>query len=170
MTRCDWGRIAGLDGWTRIASLSASPRYLSEYLVQLCDDAYTVPLQHGPTLDPLPFDVAGLILWAPDEGAACRALSMEIERDSGLVGVVPEPLRICSRMNYAEIRKALRAMGQGDVLESASYRIATDGAFIHRELQNHRYAFFFRKRGGNAEPPYAAAIHLPRRVPASPDA
>lgn len=52
-------------------------------------------------------------------------------------------------------------------METASYRIASDGAFIHRAVRNQRYGYFFRERAGNGERPYAAEIRLPRRIAGS---
>lgn len=101
------------------------------------------------------------IFWAASEGAAHRALLMDIEADDSLIGDVPEYfLPNSAGPTYGEIVEALRRGGDS-YLETASYRIATDGLFVHRTIKNEQFTFFFRgPEYNNGEKPYAAIKKL----------
>ena len=48
----------------------------------------------------------------------------------------------------------------------ASYRIATDGAFIHKVIEGNGFKFYFRdKEERPDEKPYAIAYGIPRGQP-----
>lgn len=96
------------------------------------------------------------VFCAPDDGAIRRVVAMETEEDSGVLltppsvflpdGVEPE---------YGKILAGLKKMNPRVCQESASYRIAVDGNFVHRTIETEKYTFYFRGTSDdNSEPPY----------------
>ena len=78
-----------------------------------------------------------LLLRAETEGAALRAALMELESDEAASCAKPpgELLLPCGALAYGDIRAALRSGKHGLFSEAANYRIARDGAFIHRVVR-----------------------------------
>ena len=73
------------------------------------------------------------ILWATSDGAARRVYSDEIESDDLQTALPPrELLPLGADCSYVQIVKSLKASGARGISESASYRIMTDGLFIHK--------------------------------------
>ncbi|MGY3325875.1 hypothetical protein [Pseudomonas sp. TE3911] len=93
--------------------------------------------------------------WAASQGAFRRACFREVESDDMALGYPPEvliPER--SGATYSQIKQALTAMG--DVMEHASYRIMSDGAFIHKSLESASVVYHFRSLDSlDDELPYA---------------
>ncbi|MBN6207493.1 hypothetical protein JYK21_13545 [Ralstonia pickettii] len=114
-------------------------------------------LTHNPNA---PF-VTG-VLFTPDDGAARRISVLAIEEDQGAPlmappGVLPEG----SACSYAAILAALKRAEPKVCLETASYRIATDGKFVHRTIETELYTFYFRaSKHSDLEQPYALLYKL----------
>lgn len=105
--------------------------------------------------------VAG-VLWASTEGAARRARFSEIEADEGVAADIPAwclPEGVAPR--FGDI---LRAVNKDIVTissEFATYRIASDGKFICRNIATRAYHYYFRgRRRNDSEPPFAAMRKL----------
>ena len=101
----------------------------------------------------------GSVILAASDGAIRRALLREIESDDGKALDVPAeflPSGGAVEATYGEILRGLKNDKSKACFETASYRIATDGLFIHRKIETERFAFFFRKpEHDDTEPPYA---------------
>jgi hypothetical protein len=64
-------------------------------------------------------------------------------------------------MTYGEIVHELKKGHLGEYEETASYRIASDGAFVHRHITTAAFTFHFRKREhDDSEPCYAIEYRL----------
>jgi hypothetical protein len=99
------------------------------------------------------------ILWAASAGAARRATVMQIEEDDGAALmppceflIAPEADTWASILDVAKYKNIF-------IMESASYRIATDGLFVHKQIDTKPFIYFFRSPEveGN-ERPYAIQI------------
>ncbi|WP_426212033.1 hypothetical protein [Massilia sp. TWP1-3-3] len=97
------------------------------------------------------------IFFAPDDCAMMRVAAMNIEEDSGSLltspaGFLPDEVL----PEYGPILNWLKDMRPNVCQESASYRIASDGLFVHRTIETERYTFYFRgATDDDHEPPYA---------------
>lgn len=93
--------------------------------------------------------------WTVSAAAFRRAYSFDIEADDFAIGVPPvELLPDDAAPTYGQIKRALAAVGR--VMEHASYRVMSDGAFIHRSLESADASYHFRSRDDvDDEPPYA---------------
>ena len=81
--------------------------------------------------------------WASSEGAFRRAYFREVESDD--MAVSPPPMELMpegSGTTYIQIKRALMAIGT--VMEHASYRVMSDGAFVHKSLENSSAVYHFR--------------------------
>ena len=103
------------------------------------------------------------VLWAPDRSAARRAMDLAIEEDLGIQASPPtEMLPPHSSSEYVEILAGLKKMGAKVCQETASYRIAIDGIFVHRSIETERYTFYFRSpKDDRYEQPFAILCKLP---------
>lgn len=104
--------------------------------------------------------VAG-VMWATSEGAARRAWFLEIEADEGTDSDIPGwcmPEGVAPR--FGDIAHALGS----SAMQFASYRIASDGKFVCRNIESRAYHYCFRGRGRNdSEPPFVAVRKLLER-------
>jgi len=100
-----------------------------------------------------------LIIWAPSAGALKRAFNGDIESDDGISGIPPNEMLISPTANtWGTIKEQAKELGI-KFLESASYRIMTDGAFIQKQLQSRTYRAYFRSRNTKFnEHPYVIAV------------
>lgn len=104
--------------------------------------------------------IAG-VLWAADLSSALRVVNFDIERDAGVEGEVPEVFLPGEyMMAYEDVVEFLNMAESGGCLESATYRIATDGAFVYRSIESVGYAFYFRKPNGDRDMPFAVMKKL----------
>lgn len=82
------------------------------------------------------------VYWASSEPGFRRAYSMDIENDDLAVRPPPtELLPVGADGTYAQIKNAL---AEGSYMECASYRVMTDGAFIHKSLDSASASYYFR--------------------------
>ncbi|MEQ9725502.1 hypothetical protein ABRP29_07680 [Pseudomonas sp. WHRI 8822A] len=102
------------------------------------------------------------VIWGAGDGAVKRAFSLNIECDEGDIKKAPrEFLPSASSGEYGSILKALEYGCPKHCLETAVYRVASDGAFVNRVIEAGGFKFFFR--GGlhdDTEPPYAVLRKL----------
>jgi hypothetical protein len=101
--------------------------------------------------------------WACSEPAFRRAYFRNIENDD--MDKCPPPVELLptgAEMNYGSIRGALRSLDPDHFSEHASYRVMSDGAFIHKSLESLRAIYYFRSpQIIESERPYAILL---RRV------
>lgn len=165
----DWTRVLSKKGWLSLRSVDPPPRHVTGGIVQLGDGMYAYSVPHNQALDRsdpgVPY--TGLVLWAPNDGAAIRALSTEFERDDPSVRESPPP-ELSAHLHgatYGEILAGGRRMNIAP-FESAVYRIASDGLFIRKELGIGNITYLFRERGKKrGEAPFAVKIGLSRVGP-----
>lgn len=85
------------------------------------------------------------LYWACSEPAFRRAYYRDVENDDMAVCVPPfELLPIGSGGTYSQIKNALGALGSGKFMEYASYRVMSDGVFIHKSLESSSAVYYFR--------------------------
>jgi hypothetical protein len=99
------------------------------------------------------------VVWAQSDGAARRIWDMSIESDEVLEAQFPSELSLgLSLPTYANLLTALSTKYPGQTMESASYRIATDGKFVKKTISADNYEFYFRCNEDNPfELPFAAS-------------
>jgi hypothetical protein len=158
-----WKELKALRCWTPLRQVSQSAIPVRDVLYKICDGQYLLAVSHNERFErdeKGPF-VTGL-LWAETDGAAKRATLMEIEADDSRdASSPPEDLVPEGARSYGEIVKALKRQGQS-VQEYAEYRVATDGAFVHRTIEAGAQSFFFRKvEHDDFDPCYAIRYTLP---------
>lgn len=94
---------------------------------------------------------------ASDDGAIMRATAMDIEKDAGILLLPPAgflPPEVIPE--YGAILNWLKSVRPTVLQEAASYRIASDGRFVHRTIETEKYTFYFRGASDdNNERPYA---------------
>lgn len=148
-----WEGLKSIAAWTPLPALQHTTRHLSGTLFQLSVTQYLIcpPSNERFERPPgIPGFIAAL-LWAQYEGAARRAILMDVEADKPELRPLPEPppselLLPGASDTYGSIVAELRTERHGKFLESATYRVARDGAFIHRNISAAPYTFFFRSR------------------------
>jgi hypothetical protein len=95
------------------------------------------------------------ILWAASRGAAMRAWHSKIEADDLQLSIPPYYVLFNGARSYGELTHSLKK-NEISFLESASYRIMVDGAFIHRKISTRGATYYFRALQEIAdEAPYA---------------
>ncbi len=83
------------------------------------------------------------------EGAARRAFNGEIEADDGTTLRIEDIIIGLKDAKYLSILEFARNNQSRIVQETASYRIARDGAFIHRKIETEKWIFYFRQPDNN---------------------
>lgn len=85
------------------------------------------------------------IFWACSEPAFRRAYFRDVENDDMAKCLPPvELLPSGSGMSYGSIRKVLSSLESDQFLEYASYRVMSDGAFVHKSLEGRKAIYYFR--------------------------
>lgn len=85
------------------------------------------------------------LYWACSEPAFRRAYYRDVENDDMVVCQPPsELLPIGAGMTYSQIKKALISVGSDKFMEHASYRVMSDGAFVHKSLESLSAVYYFR--------------------------
>jgi len=88
-----------------------------------------------------PYAVAALI--CPDKSSAERIIQFDIENDVGSTLDFNEFfLKVPN--SYSEILSFVKQENASFINESASYRIAKDGAFLFKSIETEKYKFYFR--------------------------
>lgn len=98
--------------------------------------------------------------WACSEPAFRRAYFRDIENDD--MEKCPPPAQLLppgAGVNYSSIRSSLRSLDPDHFAEHASYRVMSDGAFIHKSLESLRAIYYFRSpKIIESEMPYAILL------------
>jgi hypothetical protein len=95
------------------------------------------------------------LLWAASTGAALRAWFSNVEADEETMVPTSSHLKSCE---YAAILSELKS-SSCPYTESASYRIMSDGKFVHKSIQTRGRTYFFRSRDVKASEPAYAVLH-----------
>ncbi|MGK9416191.1 hypothetical protein ACSSUR_08545 [Pseudomonas cedrina] len=83
------------------------------------------------------------VYWAASDAAFRRAYFRDIESDDGTVCLPPlELMPEGARATYMQIKRALETTG--NVMEYATYRVMSDGAFVHKGLASLPAVYYFR--------------------------
>jgi hypothetical protein len=162
----DWSKISSIPAYAPAFELFPSAVHIEGTLYQLDETSYFLASDLNHKLEPTPggpFIMS--LLWAVDQGAARRAALNQIELDTCHIVVLPPSwlLPDQSKPTYGSIRQGVIDSGASGFLETADYRIATDGAFIHRSISSRGREYFFRTTDGDEEHPYAIRVRLARK-------
>ncbi|BDB19898.1 hypothetical protein cym2001_32630 [Pseudomonas sp. CYM-20-01] len=97
------------------------------------------------------------LYWASSEAAFRRAYYRDVENDDLAVCQPPaELLPAGAGATYRQIKEALGALGSDRLMEYASYRVMSDGAFVHKGLESASAVYYFRSHDiAHDEMPYA---------------
>src|SRR5262245_51440034 len=143
----NWSRLVEIPCWTPLDQTGLATLHIKDTLYQVEAHCYLIAVPHDEryqTVDDKQF--VTLLIWAQSRGAALRAALMEIESDAIFAGVTPPPEMLLPNApnTYGETITALKSGKYGTYSEHASYRIARDGAFIHRAVCTRKFEFYFR--------------------------
>lgn len=141
-----WKDLKALRCWTPLSEVTHSATPLGSGLYGIGQGQYLIAVPHNDRFERNergPFVTA--VLWAETNGAAKRAKLMQIETDDSQgPSPTPDDLLPEHARTYGEIVAVLKRRGE-EFQEYAEYRVATDGAFVHRTIEAFPYSFFFRK-------------------------
>ncbi len=146
-----WDALKKISAWTPLTALEEPFEHLGGTLFRLSPTQYLICPPYDAEFVRRP-DVPGFVaavLWAAYDGAARRAVLKEVEADNPESRPLAEPappgelLLPGAGVTYGSIVAALRARPPGKFLESATYRLAKDGTFVHRNISAAPYSFFW---------------------------
>lgn len=163
-----WYDLLHLQKWCPLAQITYEYEVLDDNLCRFEDTKYflrtpyTVRDGKITMVDGGPFLSA--LVWACGDGAVLRAVRQELEKDDGRVLTPPRELLPSDNVaGYGAILAGLRSNGAVGIIECASYRIATDGLFLHRTIMSNIADYHFRSREDRSdEVPYAIVWKLTR--------
>lgn len=143
MTSKKWVLLCALRPGTPIDVLGQDLLVLEDDVYKLSSSQYC--LAEAPYGEPDATPRLISFYWACSEKAFRRAYFKEVEGDDMAVCNPPsELLPEGPGATYGQIRDALRSCGGDRAMEHASYRIMSDGAFVHRSLENASATYHFR--------------------------
>ncbi|MDR6234571.1 hypothetical protein [Pseudomonas oryzihabitans] len=100
------------------------------------------------------------VFWACSESSFRRAYFRDVENDD--MAKSPPPVELIpsgADADYISIRNALKALDFKNFSEYASYRVMSDGAFVHKCLETQKFVYYFRSPEiVECEPPYAILL------------
>lgn len=150
--------------WVPLRHVVSCAEPVGRNLFRIAPCQYLVALPSNERFEVTPdAPLVTALLWAPTDGAARRVLLFEVEADE-LADAEPPPelLPAGHSRTYGRILDHVRGTGEGMVIESATYRIARDGAFVQRNILTRQVEFHFRKRHGAHDRCYAITYRLSR--------
>jgi hypothetical protein len=159
----DWSKLASVRAWTPLQDIRVRSVQVKDTLFRLGQSCYVAALKHNIDFGASNCRRITSLLWAESEGAALRALFMEIEADEAIPGLqIPQEMLLTGGpATYGGILAAVRTGRHGRFLQHADYRIAKDGAFIHRTISGQTFSFHFRGLAEEeSERPYAIQRRL----------
>jgi hypothetical protein len=156
-----WDDLVQIQLWTPLSAIQVPAVELSERLRKIAAHQFILVVEsdlrgtaNGPFIT--------MAVWAESDGAALRAIELSKESDQPCESDGP-PERLLppgATASYGSIVATLREQG-ADFMESAEYRIASDGAFVHKVIHSPQANFYFRSPEEIAgEKPYAVSYRL----------
>lgn len=127
-----------------ISSLGFPVTMLDQSLAQADPNTFLLLSKFGLDFILLPEPDIAALVWATSVGAMRRIVKFEIEGDDGIVLAPPSAFTFGISPTYVELLKYCKAKWPSATMETASYRIASDGKFISREIETPDVSFYFR--------------------------
>ena len=148
-----WSVIRALEAGSDVDALEQGLSLIDEGVYRTSDTQYCLADIHIESGQERLVLVS--FFWTVSAAAFRRAYLFDIDADDFAIGVPPvELLPDGTAPTYGQIKRALAAVGM--VMKHASYRVMSDGAFIHRSLESADASYHFRSRDDvDDEPPYA---------------
>jgi hypothetical protein len=128
--------------WTPLRELSIDTRKLSENVRKIEDCKYLVVVESDLAGNAEDGPYVTMIAWAETDGAALRAIDGALEADARQSKTQEPPIVLLpgeAASTYGVIIVRLKKLGES-ILESGEYRIASDGAFLHKVVRSSRAA------------------------------
>lgn len=133
--------LTGKESLTDVVDGINDLNFLSSRLYKYSDNIYLIVSSRGRVRS---------FVWADSDAAAKRAVDSDNEAYSGPVRNKPaDMIHELNDYTYQGISDWLNKQDEY-YQESASYRIAVDGAFVHKQIETAKYSFLFL--GENIKP------------------
>ena len=161
-----WADLKFLRRWTPLSQVTTDAVSLGDDLFKVGRGKFLICVPYNRDLEEQGGNrFVTTLVWAGTDGAARRAVLMQIEADQSSKERPPADLLPPGQpVTYGEIVWELKKGHLGEYEETASYRIASDGAFVHRHITTAAFSFHFRKREpDDSEPCYAIEYRLPEK-------
>jgi hypothetical protein len=144
--------------WMPVSTLPEMTTEIDDGIYKI-GDAYLFTVPHHQDISPSQEPVISQVIWSPSLGSLKRAYSHNLESDDGAAGEPPLEMRLKQdAVTYQTILAELKAQNL-KYMESATYRIMTDGKFVHKQIESKYYHAYFRSRHVEPEEkPYAIAV------------
>lgn len=152
-----WKDLLELPVWTRLNDLRTSTMKLSDSLRKIEGGKYLLVVDRDLAGNTSGGPFVTMAVWGESDGAALRAIDGALEADLEHSSAVmpPEELLPAEHPEYSAIITALKRRGE-PILESGEYRIASDGAFLHKVVRSSCAAYYFRSAARmRGESPFA---------------
>jgi hypothetical protein len=164
MVQNDWKTLLSLPKWCPLHETGLHVREVSDPLFVVGRGVYlTLNEFNFETNTNMGGPFITSVLWASSEGAAQRAINLNIEADEQTLCSVPpiELLPAPEAVNYGSI---LHHFTDKDVdrlfMDHSSYR-GTDGLFLTRVIDAHPFEYYFRSpEPEDSEVPFAISYRL----------
>ena len=146
-----------------ISTLKISMKPIDTYMAQVNSNIFLLFTKFAPDLSVLHEPDVTSFVWASSFGAVRRVLKFEIEADEGIFCAPPLLMIFNGNPTYEELLANCKARWPSATLETASYRIATDGKFICRNIETPIFSYHFRSSGhDDNEVPFVIEYKLPK--------
>jgi hypothetical protein len=127
-----------------VSSLGIAVTMVDEFIAQVDSNTFLLLTKYGVDFSVLPEPAVQSVAWASSVGALRRVVNMEIESDEDVVTNPPASSFFGISQSYGEIQAECKARWPSSTFETASYRIATDGRLICRNIETPAASFHFR--------------------------
>ena len=151
----DWQKLINLPNRILLNDISKNATPVGDDLYQVGSSAYCIVDDPEAEHDDL---TVISILWAGSQNSARRAYYNDIEADDLATLAPPDHIfpGIKYGWGYTDIVRELGRLGVKGLMELASYRVMTDGKFIHKSIEFDKAIYYFRSPDvADASPPYA---------------
>ncbi len=140
----NWNEIKKNANWKPLQMYSGSGEHINEDLYKIHENLYLFLVPYNRELvetDEAPY--ISLIIWGQSEGAVRRAYCQEIENDNLQHESVPpnEMLLPTGSRTYREILQDAKTKNFGPWMENSTYRLVSDGKFIHKTIEVGNFHF-----------------------------
>src|ERR1022692_2033318 len=140
-------------------------RIISDALAQVGPNLFLGLAKYDANLSVLSEREASHIIWSASLGAVQRVRNFEIEADELISAIPPVELTFGIPLDYERLLSHCKEVWPSSTLETASYRIASDGKFICRNIQTPVFSFHFRSHEHDlTEAPFVIQCKLAQKV------